>query len=340
MSSAIVLAMLLAQTPAYVSSPRRLLTAPELKDAPDEWLIRSFAWVDATLAGHPPGLNEHPVRRAALIRLDDILHIESAPAKPLVQRYYIARMEKALQVIEQTKVNEGLMLWKMYDHGFIARTPRSTVAIDIVPGAPGVAGFRAGAAWIRRIAAQADALFISHLHDDHANEEVAQAFLDLGKPVVAPTGLWAGQPIAARLTYPERAVDKTHSIGKFQVIAFPGHQGKTVVNNNHLIATPDGFTLLHTGDQSVDDATQGDWDWIAKIGHRHRVDIYLPNCWMDNLDRAVRGVNPRLVVTGHENEMAHTVPHREDYTQTYNRLHGIPTPALVMTWGESYWYRR
>jgi hypothetical protein len=70
------------------------------------------------------------------------------------------------------------------------------------------------------------------------------------------------------------------------------------------------------------------------------VDIYLPNCWMPDLDRAVRGVNPRLVITGHENEMAHTVPHREDYTQTYNRLHGIPYPALVMTWGESYAYRR
>ena len=329
-----------AQTPSYLSSPRRSLTAPELKDAPDEWLERSFAWSNDILRQFPPALAEHPVRRAALIRLDDILHIESAPAKPIVHRYFNQRMETALRQIEQTQVTEGLRIWKMYDHGFVVRTPATTYAIDIVPGAPGIAGFRVDAAWIARIAQQADALFISHLHNDHANEEVAAAFLALGKPVIAPTGLWKEKPIATRLTYPERSVDRAHVIGKFKVVAFPGHQGRTVTNNNHLITTPDGFTVMHTGDQSVDDQTQSDWDWISKVGHRHAVDIYLPNCWMDNLDRAVRGVNPRLVITGHENEMAHTVDHREDYTQTYNRLHGIPYPALVMAWGESFAYRR
>ena len=330
----------LAQTPAYVSSPRRLLTAPELKDAPDEWLARSFAWSNDIFQAYPPALAEHPVRRAALIRLDDILHIESAPSKPVVQRYYVARMETALQQIEQTKVTTGLRIWKMYDHGFVVRTATATYAIDIVPGAPGVAGFRVDAAWIGRLARQADALFISHLHDDHANEEVASAFLDLGKPVIAPTGLWLGQPLAARLTYPERSAERVQNIGKFKVVAFPGHQGRTVTNNNHLITTPDGFAVLHTGDQSVDDQTQSDWDWMSKVGHQHKVDIYLPNCWMDHLDRAVRGANPRLVITGHENEMAHTVPHREDYTQTYNRLHGIPYPSLVMAWGESFHYSK
>ena len=327
-----------AQTPAYLSSPRRALTAPELKDAPEEWLQRSFAWTNDILQRFPPAPAEHPVRRAALIRLDDILHIESAPTKPVVHRYYADRMESALRQLEQTPPAQGLRIWKMYDHGFVVRTGSATYAIDIVPGAPGIAGFRTSAAWIARLAKQADALFISHWHNDHANEEVAQAFLALGKPVIAPTGLWQGQPIAAQLIYPERSVHRVHTIGKFQVVAFPGHQGHTVTNNNHLITTPDGFTVMHTGDQSVDAETEGDWDWISKVGHRHTVDIYLPNCWMDNLDRAVRGVNPRLVITGHENEMAHTVDHREDYTQTYNRLHGIPYPALVMAWGESYFY--
>jgi L-ascorbate metabolism protein UlaG (beta-lactamase superfamily) len=336
----ICLSAFLAQTPAYVSSPRRLLTAPELKDAPDEWLGRSFAWVDATLAQHPPGITEHPVRRAALIRLDDILHIESAPQKPLVQRHFTGRMDRALAEIENTRVISGMRVWKLYDHGFLIRSAQATFAIDIVPGAPGIAGFRVSQAWVERIAAQADALFISHWHDDHASEEVAQAFLALGKPVVAPPGLWKDKAISAKLTYPERKVDVVHRVAKFQAIAFPGHQGSRVLNNNYLITTPDGFTVMHTGDQSVDAETQRDWDWISQVGHRHHVDVYLPNCWMDHLDRAVRGVNPRLVITGHENEMAHTVPHREDYTQTFNRLHGIPYPALVMTWGESYLYQK
>jgi hypothetical protein len=49
-----------------------------------------------------------------------------------------------------------------------------------------------------------------------------------------------------------------------------------------------------------------------------------------------RGVNPNLILTGHENEMAHTVDHREDYTQTYNHLFGSAYPFIVMSWGEGY----
>ena len=39
--------------------------------------------------------------------------------------------------------------------------------------------------------AQSDATFISHLHGDHANADVARMFLAARKPVIAPEGLWA-----------------------------------------------------------------------------------------------------------------------------------------------------
>ncbi len=38
-----------SRTPSFVSSPRRLLTAPELTDAPDDWIERSLQWVDYIL---------------------------------------------------------------------------------------------------------------------------------------------------------------------------------------------------------------------------------------------------------------------------------------------------
>lgn len=88
------------------------------------------------------------------------------------------------------------------------------------------------------------------------------------------------------------------------------------------------------------DEAGDDFEWIAHIGRDRDVDVLLPNCWTHHLDRMVRGIDPRLVVTGHENEMGHTVAHREDYTQTYSRLFGIPYPAVVMTWGESIHYDR
>ncbi len=331
---------------SFVSSPRRALVAPELLDAPEEWLDRSLRWVHHILENYPPAWPEHPVRRAALIRLDDILHIESAPDKPLVRQFYRARMEGAVSRIESTPVSEGMRIWKLYNHGFLIRTPSVSLAFDIVPGVP-QRGFLVEPSLLERIARQADVLFISHVHGDHASSQVVRLFLERGKPVVAPEGLWADHPdFAGRLIRPRRSASLVHRLpvrqGRqvLEVVAYPGHQGESVINNVHLVRTPEGFTVVHTGDQSGSEAPGGDFDWIAHIGYQHAVDVLLPNCWTTNLPRLARGVNPRLVITGHENEMGHVVAHREDYTQTYNRLFGSPYPFLVMAWGESYHYRR
>lgn len=330
----------------FVWSERRLLTAPELFDAPNEWIDRSLQWVDYILAHYPPSLPEHPLRRAALIRLDDVLHIESAPRKEIVQRYYRARMERVIAEIEKTKVESGMRVWKLYNHGFLVRTPTVSFTFDLVPGTR-QPGFAIPPDVLARLAAQTDATFISHLHGDHANREVARLLLAAGKPVVSPEGLWKDEPeFATKLTYPRRSVETVHPIPvrggsqTLRVVAFPGHQGPTVTNNVHLVTTPEGFTVAQTGDQWGDDTPGSDFDWLSNISRSHSVDIFFPNCWTKGLDRMVRGVNPAVVITGHENEMAHTVDHREDYTQTYTRMHGVPYPLVLMTWGESWHYQR
>ncbi len=330
-----------AQRP-FSSSPRRLLTAPELLDAPDEWIERSLRWVDYILENYPPAMEEHPVRRAALIRMDDILHIRSAPRKPLVCSFYRERLERATGEIERTRVAAGMRIWKLYNHGFLVRTPSISFAFDIVPGAPG-SDLVIPAALLERLVAQSDALFISHLHADHANADVARMFLAQDKPVVVPEGLWTDRPdIASRLIYPKRSTELVHSVPVRQgrqvlkVVAYPGHQDEAVLNNVHLVTSPEGFTVVQTGDQSGKEGPGGDFDWLAHIGRDHHVHVLLPNCWANGLGRMIRGVNPELVITGHENEMSHSVSHREDYTQTYNRLVGSRYPAIVMTWGESY----
>ena len=330
----------------YLSSPRRALTAPELLDAPDEWIDRSLKWAGDILDSHPPAVPEHPVRRAALIRLDDILHIESAPRKPLVQQFYRERIGKAVEEIARTQVADGMRIWKLYNHGFFVRTATVSFAIDIVPGTS-AKGFSVDAQVVERLAGEADALFISHQHGDHSSQVVARLFLKREKPVVAPEGLWSGDPeLSKALTYPNRSAETVHEIpvqGGRQVlklVAYPGHQGASPIVNVNLVATPEGFTVLHTGDQSGEEGPGSDFDWIAQIGARRNVDVLLPNCWTANIQRVARGVNPKLILTGHENEMGHTVDHREDYTQTYNHLFGTHYPFIVMAWGESFHYRR
>ncbi len=335
-----------ANKPPFISSNRRLLTAPELLDAPDEWIDRSFQWVNYILQNFPPAQEEIPVRRAALIRLDDILHIESAPRKTIVQKYYRARLEVAIAEIERTKVTEGMRIWKLYNHGFLVRTPTVSFTFDIVPGLTRIPEFSIPEDLMARLVAQSDATFISHVHFDHANQEVARIFLAHNKPVIAPEGLWSETAdLASRLTYPKRGTE-THLIPvkagsqSLSVVAYPGHQGKGPIVNVHLVTTPEGFTVVHTGDQSGFEGPGGDFDWIAQIGRDHHVDVLFPNCWGNELGRTIRGVNPELVITGHENEMGHTVDHREDYTQTYNHLFEVRYPFLVMTWGETYLYRK
>ena len=331
----------------FTWSERRLLTAPELFDAPDEWVDRSLQWVNFILAHYPPSLPEHPLRRAALIRLDDILHLESAPRKELVQRFYLGRMRRAIEEIEQTKVASGMRIWKLYNCGFLVRTPTVSYVFDIVPGLS-VPGFTVPPELMRRLVAQADAHFISHFHHDHANQSVVRMFLEQQKPVVAAEGLWKDVPeFARKLIYPQRSPDIVHSVSvrggtqKLNFVAYPGHQGASVLNNLHLVISPEGFSVLQTGDQWSDEDKPGsDFDWIAHISRQHAVDILLPNAWSRDVGRLVRGVHPQLVITSHENEMSHTVDHREDYTQTYTRFWDVPYPLAVMTWGESYHYQR
>lgn len=326
----------------YLSSPRRALTAPELLDAPDEWITRSFAWVEDMLARRPQyGFSgsrlsqpEEAVHRAALIRLDDILHIESAPTKPVIHEWYKRRMLGAAR--KASSPPSGNRIIKLYDHGWHVQTAGSKFAIDLVGGAPRIAGFQMTEEALDLFVAASDALFISHFHSDHADPAVARKFLAAGKPAVAPADVFRQEPdLQKQLTVPERSTTKVAKFGQLSVIAYPGHQGKDVINNNYLFTTPEGWTLLHTGDQSNDE----DFAWIDAIHRTHKVHVFLPNCWTPQPLRFVAGVKPSLILPGHENEMAHTVPHREDWTQTFTRFEGAEGVMLPLCWGEEVRYQ-
>jgi hypothetical protein len=64
------------------------------------------------------------------------------------------------------------------------------------------------------------------------------------------------------------------------------------------------------------------------------------NTWAAGLHRIVRGINPRLVVPSHENEMSHPVAYREEYTQDYEMMFGLNYPFAVIAWGEGMSYQR
>ena len=103
--------------------------------------------------------------------------------------------------------------------------------------------------------------------------------------------------------------------------------------NPHLVELPGGLNIMHTGDQAYGDDFAV---WIDEMHEQFRVDVLLPNCWTTDLPRLIRETRPQLVITGHENELSHSVDHREAYAKTYAHIADETTPVLVMAWGERY----
>ncbi len=233
------------------------------------------------------------------------------------------------------------MIWKIYNHGFVVRTATVTIGFDLTRArlrkAP---DFGLTDHVLTRIIQQCDALFISHRHEDHADEWVAQTFIDHDKPVVAPPDVWADQPVHRKITHLKREAHSLQSLpiqnGKrsLKVVVYPGHQGNEILCNNSLVFTPEGMSFAQTGDQSNGD----DFTWSDHVGEHHRVDVLMPNCWTPDIDRTAKGFDPELIITGHENELGHTPDHREPFWLTYAKLEQSPYPLVLMGWGESFHY--
>lgn len=293
------------------------------------------------LAAHPPSAMPDAGRQLALFSLDSLLH-DTRLDKGAAFSEFMADLAKRVAATLATKPGAPLRIIRFYNHGFILQTPSVTLAIDIVRGGRNVITGSEEEPFIdlelmRPIVERCDALFISHPHNDHADLRLARLFLEAGKPVVAPPGLWENmspliiRPRAAGATAP---VDFTVALPALKkplsARAYPGHQGE-VPNNLYAITTPEGKTILHSGDQ---DGKGDDLSWLLKIREQLRVDVFMPQCWMARLPLVVEGVAPALVLPGHENEMGHTIDHRESYWQTMRRVQKLSAPVIVTAWGE------
>ena len=308
----------------------------------------------AVFSLHPPNWPEPAARRSAFMLLDGVLHDVYAPQRPPVQLFYKTRMLNAIQEIENTRISKGAYIWKLYNHGFVIRTNSVTIGFDLIRGeSAGARGFAVSEDNMKRLIRQCDALSISHRHGDHAEEWVAQSFIDQGKQVVAPPEVWKDKPINQFITHLKREPHTIQTLpvkdGKqvLKVVVYPGHQGEKIENNVPLVITPEGLSFSQMGDQSNVD----DFEWIDEVGKNHFVDVLMPNCWTTDIVRVANGFNPEVIITGHENEMGHTIDHREPYWLTYQRQTGsnrfggkkdvgYDHPLILMTWGESYHYNR
>jgi L-ascorbate metabolism protein UlaG (beta-lactamase superfamily) len=309
--------------------------------------------VEAALAKFPPVPDPlSPGRRGALEALDAVLQEPEAGHSPAVQEFFHRRIEGALVQMDHADARPGATVWHIYNQGFVVRTPSATLCFDLVR-VKYLRGFALSETTMRRIVNACDALFVSHVHADHAETFVAQTFIDQGKPVVAPEQIGYRKPLFDKVTHLEESADKVHLLqvrgGRItlKVVVFPGHQGGEIDNNVVLITSPEGISIAHTGDQWH----VPDFDWIDRVHRRHRVDILLVNDWTYDIARLVKGFAPAVVVPGHANELGHPVAKRQPYLLSLQRKAGSSRfgggenvgyshPLVVMAWGEAYRYER
>ena len=308
--------------------------------------------INKSLNDYPP---QYPVQRErylALLLLDAVLHDPYTAFRTPVQQFFHQRMENVLTELENSKVKEGAMIWKLYNMGFIVRTKTVTIAFDLVRGNSSRSkGFELSDDIMKRFVDQCDILFISHRHYDHVDMGVAKEFVKQGKPVVAPPEVWRNEEIYSQITHLKRDASLMQKLTvkdgkiKLKMVIYPGHQMSGIENNVSLVFTPEGLSFCHMGDQINEGDFMIDYKWIDNVHKHHKVDVLMPSCWTNEIYRIVKGFDPQLVIPGHENELGHPVDDRVPFWDdseflelTYPQLKKSDYPLLLMTWGESYHY--
>jgi len=302
---------------------------PEYVALLERWSGTALGWIDSVLVANPPDGGDRRMRRTAHLMLDEPLHLVSAPLLQSVRRFRHDRIDRAIEQMRTEQVTEGVTIWKLYNHGWVVRTANHTWVHDFYAGLEPMA---LTGEQVDAVLGHADALFCSHWHRDHSSQPVIERALELDVPVfVSPSAggrhrAWTEGETGITVVEP----GDRGEVGGLTYHAYPGHQGQTL--NDVFVVTADGITTMQTGDQSNDDDFEA---WIDSVDVEYDVDVLLPNVWTTDMNRVLRGVNPRVVIPGHENELGHNFEHREPYAQAYEKLERLETIGWhVMAWGE------
>ncbi len=292
--------------------------------------FQMFGLIDEALTENPPTIGAPMVRKLALYNLDAMLHETKYDHTEPFNNFVESRMKKLLADLDKP-VKKGMKIYKVYNDGFIARTQSATIAFDVVRGA--IQGKEIiPEKYIRQIVDHCDILFITHNHGDHADPIVANLFIEAGKPVIAPTNVWKNN-VSVQHLRSDKIIDRAIELKsgkKLQVKILPGHQSE-LMNIIYVVTTEEKKTVVQTGDQYHKE----DIEWLMNI-HQEipRPDALLVNCWTNRMNDLIEGFSPKFVITGHENEMGHTIDHREAFWLTFQKMKEIERNYVVMGWGE------
>ena len=306
----------------------------------DAYLLKQashmFNLVDEALTENPPVVGAPMARKLALYNLDAMLHeVKYDNTEPFCN-FIDSRIGKVIEDMK-SPVKRGVKIYKIYNDGFVVRTKSANIAFDVVRGACKGQQLLSDEQ-VDAIVDKCDVLFLSHNHGDHVDKYVVNRFIEAGKPVVAASEILPDLEGVTHYRSESEILDKVVKLKsgeELQVKIFPGHQSPMMCNI-YVVTTPDKYTVAHTGDQY----DKNDMEWIADIKEKApKIDALMINCWSYQIAEAIKGFDPRYVLSGHENEMGHTIDHREAFWLTFQKLEPVQHDYVVMSWGEWFSFK-
>lgn len=278
--------------------------------------LLGFDEIRSILDANPPATGDPVLREQAILDLDEYLKEPDAVINPEVHDFYDQMMANLVAELAQP-VPTGARLWQMYNHGYIVKTPSSIFSFDLIDAGEHLVP--------NEVIQQIDVAFVSHEHGDHwgrPSEQVASSGGEMVSPLVFSPGSVA-------------------TIGGLEVAAYFGLH--SVDNNIYHVTTPEGLTIMHTGDTQHSGYVPDDAP----------TEILLINAWMNEngIESATLGVrnginrvSPILTIPGHIQELGHEYNPQSNATRVPYEwalaVDDVPIPGTlgVMAWGEHYDY--
>lgn len=295
-------------------------------------LKNPYAWISQTkdfvlqLEGLCPptednGSREAQMRRDLLLLLDYPLHADNqSPEAPeelcceFDQTSLSYRAQARLRALDAL-AKDGpaapgeLQVIKIYNCGLILRTSERCIAVDVK--------WEGGAAGAAAIANAADAFFLSHPHSDHYSPVMIQALAAAGKTAVLPEDVVPELKWDGKMVIHDDVLEPVNVCG-IDMSIVKGWQVRVYPNNAYLLEF-DGWRVLLTGENTK----AAIYDVLVPL---EAPDLILTPSWSHFVEimafvEQMKGydASKTFYIPEHENELYHSVAHRESYRELFAR---------------------
>ncbi len=306
------------------STPVAVSTSPAI---PASEYGRIFEKVEAYLATNPEVVAGDRKRMEILATLDEPMHHPAASTLRSVADYYKRRTGAFVKECENTKVEHGAIVWKLYNHTTFIKTKDLSIVTDLTGGFQKMT-WESGD--LKKTIGMLDVLLVTHEHMDHTDMKVIKKALSAGKKVIAPPWMCKNNPGVENITCLR---DGEVKFGDVTIAVFPSFQ-RNVINNSYLITTADGLRIMTTGDENEKPEDPAVWYKRFSPDNPLKIDVLIINSWCPNIVDYVKYVTPKVIFSTHENEVSHPVSGRVAYSTIYFKLDRTGLPYLVPALGE------